>query len=84
VEIKGDRLQEALSYADVEPHFAAAQELGRISRTVPVHFIWGSGSPLVCVPCQTRVLRFNAYISSARSSYRMRWATGLRGALLRL
>ncbi|KAJ7362308.1 Alpha/beta hydrolase fold-1 [Mycena albidolilacea] len=47
VEIKGDRLQEALSYADVEPHFAAAQELGRISRTVPVHFIWGSGSPLV-------------------------------------
>ncbi|KAF7350206.1 AB hydrolase-1 domain-containing protein [Mycena venus] len=47
VMIKGDRKQEALSYADVEPQFAAAQELGRISRTVPVHFIWGSGSPVV-------------------------------------
>ncbi|KAJ7917192.1 Alpha/Beta hydrolase protein [Mycena leptocephala] len=39
VMIKGDRRQEALSYAD----------LGRISGTVPVHFIWGSGSPLVYV-----------------------------------
>jgi hypothetical protein len=47
--IKGDRRQEALSYADVEPHFVAAKELGRISGTVPVHFIWGSGSPLVYV-----------------------------------
>ncbi|KAJ6517471.1 Alpha/beta hydrolase fold-1 [Mycena vitilis] len=47
VAIKCDRRQEALSYIDVKPHFSAARELGRISRTVPVHFIWGSGSPLV-------------------------------------
>ncbi|KAJ7489679.1 Alpha/beta hydrolase fold-1 [Mycena galericulata] len=47
VMIKGDRRQEALSYADAEPHFAAADELGRISGKVPVHFIWGSESPLV-------------------------------------
>ncbi|KAJ6576021.1 Alpha/Beta hydrolase protein [Mycena vulgaris] len=47
VVIKCDRRQEALSYPDVEPHFAAAQELGRISCTVPVHFIWGAESPLV-------------------------------------
>ncbi|KAJ7121475.1 Alpha/Beta hydrolase protein [Mycena epipterygia] len=47
VAIKCDRRQEALSYPDVEPHFAAAVELGRISRAVPVHFIWGSESPLV-------------------------------------
>ncbi|KAF8189453.1 Alpha/beta hydrolase fold-1 [Mycena galopus ATCC 62051] len=47
VKIKCDRRLEALSYTDVEPHFTAAKELGRISRTVPVHFIWGSGSPLV-------------------------------------
>ncbi|KAJ6571401.1 Alpha/Beta hydrolase protein [Mycena capillaripes] len=49
VMIKCDRQQEALSYIDVESHFAAAQELSRISSTVPVHFIWGSESPLVYV-----------------------------------
>ncbi|KAJ7751554.1 Alpha/beta hydrolase fold-1 [Mycena maculata] len=47
VAIKGDRRQEALSYADAEPHFVAAQELRNISTKVPVHFIWGKDSPLV-------------------------------------
>ncbi|KAJ7031718.1 Alpha/beta hydrolase fold-1 [Mycena alexandri] len=47
VAIKCDRRQEALCYPDVEPHFTAAQELGRISGTIPVHFIWGDESPLV-------------------------------------
>ncbi|KAJ7488182.1 Alpha/Beta hydrolase protein [Mycena latifolia] len=35
---------EALSYTDVTPHFAAAQELFRISRTLPVHFVWARDS----------------------------------------
>jgi len=47
VAIKCDRRQEALCYPDVEPHFTAAQELGRISGTIPIHFIWGDKSPLV-------------------------------------
>ncbi|KAJ7031707.1 Alpha/beta hydrolase fold-1 [Mycena alexandri] len=50
VVIKCDRRQEALCYPDVEPHFTAAQELGRISGTIPVHFIWGDESPLVYAP----------------------------------
>jgi len=47
VMIKGNRRQEALCYADAEPHFVGAEQLGKISGKVPVHFIWGSGSPLV-------------------------------------
>ncbi|KAF7343864.1 AB hydrolase-1 domain-containing protein [Mycena sanguinolenta] len=47
VAIKGDRLQEALSYPDVQPHFDAAQELCRISLNIPVHFIWGGEGSLV-------------------------------------
>ncbi|KAJ7131540.1 Alpha/Beta hydrolase protein [Mycena crocata] len=47
VRIKCEKRQEALSYPDVEPHFCAAEELGRISHAVPVHFIWGNESPLV-------------------------------------
>ncbi|KAJ7691043.1 Alpha/beta hydrolase fold-1 [Mycena rosella] len=41
VVLKCAREQEALSYPDVEPHFAAAAELGRVSRAVPVHLVWG-------------------------------------------
>ncbi|KAJ6576018.1 hypothetical protein DFH09DRAFT_806897, partial [Mycena vulgaris] len=47
VAIKCDRRLETLSYPDVEQHITAAQELAHISRTVPVHFIWGAESPLV-------------------------------------
>ncbi|KAJ6503882.1 Alpha/beta hydrolase fold-1, partial [Mycena sanguinolenta] len=47
VVIKGDRVQEALSYPDVQPHFDAAQELSRISQKIAVHFIWGGEGSLV-------------------------------------
>ncbi|KAJ7245652.1 Alpha/beta hydrolase family-domain-containing protein [Mycena haematopus] len=69
VMIKGDRHQEAISYADVEPHFAAAQELGRISRTVPVHFIWGSTSLLVYAQ-SFRFPHSNSHIVSAQAGLR--------------
>ncbi|KAJ7214392.1 Alpha/beta hydrolase fold-1 [Mycena pura] len=47
VMIKTDRRHEALSYTDTESHFAAAAELGKISKMIPVHFIWGTENPLV-------------------------------------
>ncbi|KAJ7624820.1 Alpha/beta hydrolase fold-1 [Roridomyces roridus] len=47
---KADRRQEALCYVDTLPHFAAAEELRRISSHVPVHFIWGKESVGTLVP----------------------------------
>ncbi|CAK5282531.1 unnamed protein product [Mycena citricolor] len=42
VTTKLDRKLEALGYTDVESHFLAPVELGRICDSVPVHFVWGS------------------------------------------
>ncbi|KAJ7624819.1 Alpha/beta hydrolase fold-1 [Roridomyces roridus] len=47
VRLKNDRKLEAITFPHVEPPFAAAEELQRISTFVPVHFIWASGATLV-------------------------------------
>ncbi|KAJ7257738.1 Alpha/Beta hydrolase protein [Mycena rebaudengoi] len=47
VTLKCDRRQEAISYPDVHPHFAALDEIGRVCAAVPVHVIWGDRAELV-------------------------------------
>ncbi|TFK18657.1 alpha/beta-hydrolase [Coprinopsis marcescibilis] len=41
VTLKCPKEQEAISYPDKEPHFESDTQLGEISRSVPVHIIWG-------------------------------------------
>ncbi|KAJ7175020.1 Alpha/beta hydrolase fold-1 [Mycena crocata] len=47
VSLKCDRRQEAIAFPDAEPHFAAVEELARVSGTVPVHLVWATKSDLV-------------------------------------
>ncbi|KAJ7109569.1 Alpha/Beta hydrolase protein [Mycena crocata] len=47
VALKCDRRQEASAFPDVEPHFAAVDELARVCRAVPVHLVWATRSDLV-------------------------------------
>ncbi|KAF7325773.1 CN hydrolase domain-containing protein [Mycena kentingensis (nom. inval.)] len=47
VYLKCDPRQEALAFPDVEPHFSAFHELGRISRSVPVHLVWARRSEIL-------------------------------------
>ncbi|KAJ7697826.1 Alpha/Beta hydrolase protein [Mycena rosella] len=47
VALKCDRRQEAMAFPDVEPHFDAVEELSRVSRDVPVHLVWATGSRLM-------------------------------------
>ncbi|PPQ92478.1 hypothetical protein CVT25_010423 [Psilocybe cyanescens] len=47
VNLKWDRKQEAISYADIEPHFEGALQLGRVCHSVPIHVIWGTRNDLV-------------------------------------
>ncbi|KAJ7658282.1 Alpha/beta hydrolase fold-1 [Mycena polygramma] len=52
VTLKCDRRQEALSFADVHPHFDAAAELQHLARLLPIHLVWGSRSEFVPKPMQ--------------------------------
>ncbi|KAJ7166984.1 Alpha/Beta hydrolase protein [Mycena filopes] len=47
VTLKCDRRQEASAFPDVQPHFAAVDELKRVGRNVPVHIVWASRSELI-------------------------------------
>ncbi|KAK7448810.1 hypothetical protein VKT23_013540 [Stygiomarasmius scandens] len=47
VTLKCDKKQEAISYPDVDGHFEATIELGRICHALPVHLIWGTSNDLV-------------------------------------
>ncbi|KAJ7170359.1 Alpha/beta hydrolase fold-1 [Mycena crocata] len=47
VTLKCHRRQEAIAFLDAEPHFAAVEELARVSATVPVHLVWATKSDLV-------------------------------------
>ncbi|THU89064.1 alpha/beta-hydrolase [Dendrothele bispora CBS 962.96] len=47
VTLKCDKKQEAVSYPDVDGHFEAPLELGRVSRVLPVHIVWGTNNDLV-------------------------------------
>ncbi|KAF7360959.1 hypothetical protein MSAN_01126000 [Mycena sanguinolenta] len=49
--LKCDRRHEARGMADVEPHMAAVEVLGRIGGRMPVHLVWANGSELMYVPC---------------------------------
>ncbi|KAJ7093412.1 Alpha/beta hydrolase fold-1 [Mycena belliarum] len=52
VEVKCDRRQEALAYADPTPHFAAVEELARVSHAIPIHLVYASRSHAVPRPVQ--------------------------------
>ncbi|EAU92171.2 hypothetical protein CC1G_08794 [Coprinopsis cinerea okayama7 len=41
VQLKCPKEQEAVSYPDTKPHFEGDTQLGKISRSVPIHIIWG-------------------------------------------
>ncbi|KAJ7064977.1 Alpha/beta hydrolase family-domain-containing protein [Mycena amicta] len=47
VHLKCDPRQEALSFPDIEPHFAAMDEIGRVSRAVPMHLVWAGRSEII-------------------------------------
>ncbi|KAJ7064860.1 hypothetical protein C8F01DRAFT_1081093 [Mycena amicta] len=47
VQLKCTRHVEALAFPDVQPHFASIEELGRTSRLVPIHLLWGDTSEIV-------------------------------------
>nr|GAT52936.1 predicted protein [Mycena chlorophos] len=47
VHLKCDPRQEALAFPDLEPHFAALDEIGRISRAVPMHVVWARRSEIL-------------------------------------
>ncbi|KAF8909980.1 hypothetical protein CPB85DRAFT_1221751 [Mucidula mucida] len=47
VKLKCDRKQEAVSYPDVDGHFEATTELGRVCHALPIHVIWGTTNSLV-------------------------------------
>lgn len=47
VTLKCDKKQEAITYPDVEPHFEAPIQLGRICHALPIHIIWGAPSELM-------------------------------------
>lgn len=42
VALKCDKVQEAVSYPDKEPHFEAVRQVGHICHSVPLHIIWGT------------------------------------------
>ncbi|CAK5267247.1 unnamed protein product [Mycena citricolor] len=43
---------EALAFPDLEPHFAALDEIARVCRAVPIHVVWAKRSELVPPPVQ--------------------------------
>ncbi|KAF4573292.1 hypothetical protein EYR40_003627 [Pleurotus pulmonarius] len=45
--LKCDRKHEAVSYTQVEGHFEAANLLSTISKTIPVHLIWGENEDII-------------------------------------
>ncbi|KAF7316198.1 CN hydrolase domain-containing protein [Mycena indigotica] len=47
VHLKCDPRQEALAFPDIEPHFAAVDEMGRVSRAVPIHLVWARRSEIL-------------------------------------
>lgn len=45
--LKCDKKQEAISYPDVDGHFDATAELGRVCHALPIHIIWGAKNDFV-------------------------------------
>lgn len=47
VKLKTSKDHEALGYSDVDGHFQAPLELGRVCKVLPVHIIWGDMEDLM-------------------------------------